>query len=67
MENKESFNFFSMAAINEAVRQTSGGCTPICDQHRALLQASREEAAEDVEDDPNEGDCCDNDEDYDGT
>ena len=70
MGNKKSFTFISMAAIDEAIRQTSGGCTPICDHHRAMyfgpLTTDDEEKGEESEDEnegPN-GDCNDE---YDGT
>lgn len=69
--NERSYAFFSIQAIEEAIRQTSGGCTPICDHHRSMLEvgALGDHDAEDEEDDQdhNGEDCCNNVEDYDGT
>jgi len=73
MANKNSFNFFSTVAIQEAIRQTSGTpmcCIPVCAEHRAMiangsLPAPTEES-EEVENDSQgvDGDCEDE---YDGT
>jgi hypothetical protein len=71
LSNAKSFTFFSLAAIDEAIRQTTGGCTRICDHHRSMLEAGTlgvpqddDEESEHDQDDDNAGDA---DEDYDGT
>ena len=61
MGDNRSFQFFSMAAIDEAIRQTSGGSTPVCDQHRAMFcipikQEESEESEHDNEEEDGEGD-----------
>jgi len=70
MGDMRSFQFFSMAAIDEAIRQTSGGCQPICDHHRAMFysEVAKEEESEESEHDTEgpDGDN-DNDDEYDGT
>jgi len=56
----------SVAAIEEAIRQTSGGCTVVCDKHR--LQFGLAAATEEVDnDDEAEDENNDTDDGYDGT
>ncbi len=73
MANKTSFNFFSAAAIEEAIRQTSGTpvyCMPVCAKHQAMISdGSLPDSTEESEEAGNDaegvdGDC---DDDYDGT
>ena len=71
MEDHRSYSFFSMAAIDEAIRVTSGGCTPICDHHRRVLfggSLSNENNQESEGDHVHDSDCdCDEEEEEDGT
>ena len=76
MGNNRSYQFFSLAAVEEAVRVTSGGCTPVCSHHRSMLlagtlrplpQQQQEEEDPDNNEDEAEQDLGDEDDEYDGT
>eukprot|EP00535_Pseudo-nitzschia_heimii_P010152 CAMPEP_0197183816 /NCGR_PEP_ID=MMETSP1423-20130617/8446_1 /TAXON_ID=476441 /ORGANISM="Pseudo-nitzschia heimii, Strain UNC1101" /LENGTH=88 /DNA_ID=CAMNT_0042634451 /DNA_START=176 /DNA_END=442 /DNA_ORIENTATION=+ len=72
MGNNRSYQFFSVAAIEEAVRATSGGCTPVCSHHRSMLLAGNlrplsQEEEDANEEDETEQDLGDDDDEYDGT
>lgn len=65
MGDNRSFQFFSMAAIDEAIRQTNG--TPVCDQHRAMFCVPVVQQEESEEHDDNEDDDGEGDDEHDGT
>ena len=72
MGDTRSFQFFSMAAIDEAIRQTSGGCAPVCDHHRAMFGldfVAKEQEEDDSSSKQNTNDDGDDeyDDEYDGT
>ena len=72
MGDNRSFQFFSMAAIDEAMRQTSGApmfCMPVCAEHQAMIAGGSPSASEDSEEANHDGEGPDGDceDEYDGT
>ena len=62
----KNFEFRSFAAVNAAVAKASGGCTPICDHHKSMIENGTlvpEQESQQEDPDGIEDGCIDEDED----